>query len=437
MTLMTEIAQGPWPATMWFPSDGSAVLGGVSLMDIVNRFGTPAYVLDEAEIRMRCRAYRAALPGAEISYAGKAFLCRAMAGWLNTEGLSLDVCSAGELAVARSIGFPAEKITFHGNAKSPRELHLAVEQRVGRIVVDNLDEIHRLAALVPSGYRQKVLIRVIPDVEAGESAAVRTGVERQKFGLSVATGSAGDAVVRVLGQPRLQLVGLHCHIGSQITSVEPYERAARAMVEHMAGVWKTHGIALPQLNIGGGHGIAYRHGDAGLDLEMFARRVTEAVEERAHGLGLPVPRLTVEPGRAIIGTAGITLYRVISVKRGLDRTYVAVDGGMSDNPRPALYGSRYEVRMIGRMSHEGSKEMTVVGHHCEAGDVIAESAPLPADVHPGDVLAVAATGAYNHSMASTYNLSCRPPIVAVSDGRARLLVRRETLEDLMRREVGL
>ncbi|GAA4579690.1 diaminopimelate decarboxylase [Planotetraspora phitsanulokensis] len=437
MTVMTETAHGPWSATTRFRHDGTATVGNVSLMEIVHRFGTPLYVIDETDVRLRARAYRAALPSAEIAYAAKAFLCRAMASWLSSEGLSLDVCSAGELAVARSVGFPASKIIFHGNAKTPHELHLAVEQRVGRIVVDSVDEIHRLAALVPAGYRQKVLIRVIPDIEAGESAAVRTGGENQKFGLSVATGGAGDAVSRVLRQPRLQLVGLHCHLGSQITSVEPFERAARAMIEHLAGVWKTHGVALPQLDLGGGHGIAYRPGDSRLNLDAFAARVTDAVEERAAGLGLPVPRLTIEPGRAIAGTAGVTLYRVISVKKGLGHTYVAVDGGMSDNPRPALYGSRYEVKLIGRASHEGDREVTVVGHHCEAGDVIAEDVPLPADLHPGDVLAVAATGAYHHSMASTYNLTCRPPVVAVGQSKARLVVRRESLEDLTRRDVGL
>jgi diaminopimelate decarboxylase len=437
MTVSTPTMRGPWSATTRFEPDGHATMGGVSLMEIAARFGTPSYVMDETDVRLRCRAYRSALPDAEIAYAAKAFLCRAMASWVRAEGLSLDVCSAGELVLARSVGFPADKIIFHGNAKTPPELQAAVDAGVGRIVVDNIAEINRLAALVPSGSRQDVLIRVIPDVEAGACRSVRTGGEDQKFGLSVATGAAADAVARVLRQPRLRLAGLHCHIGSQIVAGQPYEQAAHTMVEQLARIRDTHGVVVPRLDLGGGHGIGYLPGDYGLDLDRFATGIVRTIEERCAVFGLPVPRLTVEPGRAISGPAGITLYRVISVKKGLRRTYVAVDGGMSDNPRPALYGSRYQVCLIGRGSEAGARDFTVVGHHCEAGDVIAEDALLPADVRPGDVVVVAATGAYHHSMASTYNMTGRPPVVAVSQGTARLVVRREDPEDLMRREVGL
>ncbi|WP_424531162.1 diaminopimelate decarboxylase [Sphaerisporangium viridialbum] len=437
MTVMTETAPGPWPSSAVFGAHGEATVAGVSLMEIANRFGTPAYVLDEADVRRRCRAYRAALPGAEIAYAAKAFLCRAMASWIRAERLSLDVCSAGELMVARSVGFPAERIIFHGNAKTPRELTAAVNEGVGRIVVDNLAEISRLAALVPLGQRQKVLIRVIPDVGAGAYTAIRTGGEDQQFGLSIASGAAGEAVARVLAQPRLELAGLHCHLGSQIGAAEPYETAVRVLVEQLARVRETRGVILPELDLGGGHAIAYLEGERGLGPETFAERVTGALRERCAGLGLPVPRLIVEPGRAISGPAGVTLYRVISVKKGLTRTYVAVDGGMSDNPRHSLYGAPYEVRMIGRECHVGTRAFHVVGHHCEAGDVLAEDALLPADIHPGDVIVMAATGAYHHSMASTYNLTGRPPVVAVGEGGARLVVRREGAEDLMRRDVGL
>jgi diaminopimelate decarboxylase len=437
MTAMTETATGPWPSTAVFGPHGDAAVGGVSLMDIANRFGTPAYVLDETDVRRRCRAYKAALPEAEIAYAAKAFLCRAMASWIRAEGLSLDVCSGGELSVARSVGLPAERIIFHGNAKTPRELATAVDEGVGRIVVDNIAEISRLAALVPLGRRQKVLIRVIPDVGAGGHAAIRTGGEDQQFGLSIATGAAGEAVARVLGQPCLELVGLHCHLGSQIRTAEPYETAVRVMLEQLARVRETCGVVLPELDLGGGHGIAYLEGEHGLGLDGFAERITGAVRERCAGLGLPVPRLIVEPGRAISGPAGVTLYRVISVKKGLTRTYVAVDGGMSDNPRHSLYGAPYQVRMIGRQSRAGTRAVRVVGHHCEAGDVLVEDALLPADIHPGDVIVMAATGAYHHSMASTYNLTGRPPVVAAGTGGARLVVRREDPEDLMRRDVGL
>jgi diaminopimelate decarboxylase len=437
MSVLTETMSGPWSATTRFRPDGSAVIGDVSLLDLATRFGTPAYIMDETDVRLRCRSYRAALPGVEIAYAAKAFLCRAMAGWVRSEGLSLDVCSGGELAVARSVGFPAGDIIFHGNAKTPHELHEAVRQGVGRIVVDNAAEINRLAALVPLGVRQKVLIRVIPDIEAGAHAAIRTGGEDQKFGLSIMGGAAGDAVSRVLRQSRLELVGLHCHIGSQIVTARPYEEAARIMVEQLVRIREAHGVTLEQLDLGGGHGIGYVSGDHALSLAEFATGIIATVGERCAGFRFPVPRLTVEPGRAISGPGGVTLYRVISVKKGLRHTYVAVDGGMSDNPRPALYGSRYEVRLIGRKAQVGMRPVTVVGHHCEAGDTIAEDVPLPADIRPGDVVVLAATGAYHHSMASTYNMTGRPPVVAVSRGKARLVVRREMADDLMRRDVGL
>lgn len=430
-------SHGPWSATTLFPDTGDATTGGASLTEIAHRHGTPAYVVDEADVRQRCRDYAAAFPGATIAYAAKAFLCRAMATWICEEGLSLDVCSAGELAIARSVGFPAERIIFHGNAKTPRELRDAVEYGVGRLVVDNLAEIQRIAALVPAHRRQKVLVRVIPDVEAGAHPAIRTGGEGQKFGLSIITGEVDTAMARILGQPGLELVGLHCHLGSQISTVEPYEQAARIMVQQLAHIRDTHGVVLPELDLGGGQAIAYLEREHGLDLQHYARSVITAVAEQCAGLGLALPRLTVEPGRAISGPSGLTLYRVIAVKRGGDRVFVAVDGGMSDNPRPALYGARYTVRMIGRRSREAMREVTVVGHHCESGDVVASDVPLPADVGPGDLLVVAATGAYHHSMASTYNLTGRPPVVAMMGGRGRLVVRREEPEDLLQRDIGL
>ncbi|MEV4890220.1 diaminopimelate decarboxylase [Nonomuraea sp. NPDC055795] len=425
----TTETRTPWPSTTLFREDGDATTAGVSLMEIARLYGTPAYVVDEADVRRRCREYADALPGGTVAYAAKAFLCRAMAGWVREEGLSLDVCSGGELAIARSVGFPAERVIFHGNAKTPRELRDAVEAGVGRLVIDNLAEVHRVAALVPEGRRQKILIRVVPDT--GDA------VPSQKFGLSIATGEAGVAVARVLGQPELELVGLHCHLGSQIDTARPYEEAVRALVEQLALIRDAHGVVLPELDLGGGQAIAYLDSERGLDPRSFAAALTAALEERCAGLGLPVPRLIVEPGRSISGPAGMTLYRVIAVKRGGGRVFVAVDGGMSDNPRPSLYGARYTIKMVGRRSREAARPATVVGHHCETGDVLAENVPLPADVRPGDLLAVAATGAYHHSMASTYNATGRLPVIAVSARRARLVVRREEPEDLFLREVGL
>ncbi|MEV0974522.1 diaminopimelate decarboxylase [Microtetraspora glauca] len=423
----------PWSSTTRFEPDGAASVGGVSLMRIAADHGTPAYVLDESDVRRRCRAYRAALPDAEIAYSAKAFLCRAMVGWVHEEGLSLNVCSGGELTFALAAGFPAERIIFHGTAKTPQEIHTAIEVGVGRIVVDNAAEINRLAALVPPGRRQKILLRVIPDIEAGALEAAG----EQRFGLSIATGAAGQAVARVLGQPRLELAGLHCHLGSQICEAQPYERVARTLIEQMVRIRDAHGVVLPELDLGGGHGIAYLESEHGLDPRRYAAAITAAVAQRCAGLGLPVPRLVVEPGRAISGPAGLTLYRVISIKRGMTHIYAAVDGGMSDNPHPSPYGSGHTARMIGRRSTAGTREMTVIGHHSAAEDVIAQGVELPADLRPGDLIVVAATGAYHHSMASTYTMTARPPVVAVADGRARLVVRREEPEDLMRREVGL
>lgn len=426
----------PWPSSARPQPDGDLLVGGVSLAGIARRFGTPAYVLDEDDVRRRCRAFTAALPGGRVAYAGKAFLCRAMADWVRTEGLDLDVCSGGELAIARSVGFPGERIVFHGNAKTPQELREAVEYGVGRIVIDNLAEIARLAMLTPPGRRQGVLLRVVPDVDAGAHPAVRTGGEDQKFGLSLASGDAAMAVARILGQPELRLLGLHCHIGSQITEVEPYERAARVMVTQLARIRDTHGVVLPELDLGGGFGIAYLEGDDALDPRRLGPALRRTVEERCAGLGLAVPRLAIEPGRAIAGPAGVTVYRVIAVKRTLTRTFVSVDGGMSDNPRPSLYQAAYTIRAVGRRHAPATRRVTLAGHHCEAGDVIAEDLPLPADLRAGDLLAIAATGAYHHAMASTYNLTCRPPVIVVAGGRARPVVRRERPDDLMRRDVG-
>jgi diaminopimelate decarboxylase len=426
-----------WPGSARPEPHGDVSVGGVSLAEAADRFGTPVYVLDEQEVRERCRAYRTAFPDADIVYAAKAFLCRAMAHWVQEEGLGLDVCSAGELALAVTTGFPPEKIVLHGNAKSPQDLSTALRLGVGRIVVDSTSEIARLAAITPAGTRQKVMVRVVPGIAAGGHAKVRTGTDDQKFGLSLTDGSAQHAVTRILDQPHLELVGLHCHIGSQVTTVKPYVAAVRRMVGLLARVRDQHGIALPQLNIGGGHAIAYRPGEESLNVGVLAGRVRAELEDGCARAGLPVPRLTLEPGRAIVGPAGVAVYRVLAVKRTAGRTFVAVDGGMSDNPRPALYGVRYAPRLIGRSSSTPPRLVTVVGRHCEAGDVLADEVALPGDVRPGDLLAVPAAGAYHLSMASGYNLVGRPPVVAVSHGIARVLVRRESLDDMSRRDIGL
>lgn len=425
-----------WPLTTQAGADGGLSVGGVPLAEIAARYGTPAYVLDEDDVRTRCRQYREAFGDAEVAYAGQAFLCRAMTRWVHEEGLSLAVCSEGELAVA---GFPAERILLHGNAKTPGDLRAALACGVGRIVVDSPGEIARIAALIPAlgPSRQRVLVQVTPGADPHVHPAVTAGAEDRRFGFPLASGAAADGVHRILAQPELELAGLHYHLGSQTTGQEAVEIAARRLADLMAVIRAEHGVILPELNLGGGHGVRYSEDDQDVDLAASAVRIRAAVRSACASMRLPVPRLTIEPGRPIVSRAAVTLYRVVSLKH-LDagRAVVAVDGGMSDNPRPALYGDRYLVRAVSRPVVTGQLA-TVVGRHGEASDVLATDAVLPADTRPGDLLAMAGTGAYHYALASNYNLVGRPPVVAVRDGGARLLVRRETISDLRQRDVGL
>jgi diaminopimelate decarboxylase len=416
-----------WPLT----AEPAVSVGGVRLAEIAEHFGTPAYVLDEEHVRVRCREYAKVMAPHEVAYASKAFWCRAMARWIAEEDLSLDVCSEGELVVASAAGFPAGRILLHGNGKTPQELSAALDYGVGRIVIDSASEARQLAELARlAGRRQQVLVRVTPGVDAHVHRAVTTGTEDQKFGLSIASGEADEVARSILREPFLELAGAHCHIGSQISDLGVFETAARRMVAFVAGLG-----GLPELNLGGGHAVPYRPGDQGLDVVAFAERIIGAVERECAAHAMAMPRLTVEPGRAIVASAGVTLYRVLAVKRGA-RTFVVVDGGMSDNPRPALYGSRYHVERVGASGAAHPEPMIVVGRHCEAGDVLIPDARLPADIGPGDLLAVPVTGAYHHAMASNYNHFARPPVIAVRDGRARPVIRRETEEDMLRRDVG-
>lgn len=328
-----------WPDSAVNAPGGDVSLAGVSLAELAERHGTPVYVLDETEVRARARTWRRALPDAEIVYAAKAFVSRAVVDWMAEEGLGLDVCSAGELELAATRGFPPERVVLHGNAKSPRDLSTALRLGVGRIVIDSDSEIARIAAQVPKGAAQKVLVRVLPGIEAGAHRKVMTGAEGQKFGLSITGGDAEDAVARVLGQPGLELVGLHCHLGSQITSTEPYGEAVRRVVAFLARIRDRHGVTLPELDLGGGFAAAYLPGDPAPSPAAYGRRITEELARSCAEFSFPLPRLTVEPGRSIMAPAGVALYRVLSVKRTGAQVFVAVDGGMSDNPRPALYGA--------------------------------------------------------------------------------------------------
>jgi diaminopimelate decarboxylase len=424
-----------WPVTTRSDEDGRLCVGGIPLSDIADEFGTPTYVIDEADFRRRARRYRKALRGFEIVYAGKSLLTTSVARWAREEGLGVDVCSAGELAIAQAGGVDPARIVMHGNAKSPAELREATRAGVGRIVVDSVIEIAYLAGLARQ--RQRVLIRVTPDIDIHGHRAVTTGISDQKFGFTLAGDQASDAVQRVLAHPILDLVGLHCHIGSQVTDPAHYGEAIHRMIAAMADIRARYGVILTELNIGGGHGIPYVAGDSELDLDQLSRTIEDALDEACAAEHFPRPTVVLEPGRAISGRAGVTLYRVCSVKsQPGGRTFVSVDGGMSDNPRVSLYGAQYTVALANRHSLGLKQLVTVAGRHCEAGDEIARDIELPADLHAGDLLAVACTGAYHHSMASNYNMVCRPPLVAVKDGRVRELVRRETIADLLSRDCG-
>ncbi|MFE7133138.1 diaminopimelate decarboxylase [Streptomyces sp. NPDC057638] len=428
-----------WARTVARGEDGVVSVGGLEVTRLAEEFGTPAYILDESDFRARCRAWAEAFgPDADVFYAGKAFLSRAVVRWLHEEGLSLDVCSGGELATALDAGMPAERIAYHGNNKSPEEIERAIRAGVGRIVIDSFQEIVRVAHVARGlGRRQRVLVRVTVGVEAHTHEFIATAHEDQKFGIPLAGGQAAEAVRRVLGLDALELVGLHSHIGSQIFDTSGFEVAAHRVVGLLREIRDEHGVELPEIDLGGGLGIAYTSADDPRDPHHIAKALREIVTRECESAGLRVPRLAVEPGRAIVGPTAFTLYEVGTVKplAGL-RTYVSVDGGMSDNIRTALYDAEYSVALVSRDSAAAPMLCRVVGKHCESGDIVVRDAFLPADVAPGDLIAVPATGAYCRSMASNYNHVPRPPVVAVAEGAARVIVRRETEEDLLRLDVG-
>ncbi|GAA5148972.1 diaminopimelate decarboxylase [Nocardioides marinquilinus] len=422
--------------------DGDLVVGGVAVADLVAEHNTPAYVLDEDDFRARARAFRDGFAGYDVYYAAKAFLCTAVAGWVAEEGLHLDVCSDGELTVALRAGVDPARLGYHGNNKTHPELRRAVAEGVGRIVVDSLVEIERLAQITAElDVVQPVMVRVTAGVEAHTHEYIATAHEDQKFGLSITSGDAMDAVRRVLAAPGLRLQGLHSHIGSQIFDASGFEVAARRVLALHARIADELGVTLPEMDLGGGFGIAYTTQDDPSEPADLAAEMTRIVDHECRALGIERPHLSIEPGRAIVGPSTCTVYTVGTVKPvaldgGAVRTYVSVDGGMSDNVRTALYDADYSCTLAGRASDAPPVLARVVGKHCEAGDVVVRDEFLPGDVRPGDLLAVPATGAYCRSMASNYNHALRPPVVAVRDGRARVIVRRETVDDLLATDVG-
>ncbi|MCX4734729.1 diaminopimelate decarboxylase [Streptomyces sp. NBC_01363] len=428
-----------WARTVTRDEEGAVTVGGIEVTRLAEEFGTPAYFLDESDFRARCRAWADAFGrDADVFYAGKAFLSRAVVRWLQEEGLNLDVCSGGELTTALDAGMPAERIAFHGNNKTVAEIERAVEAGVGRIVLDSFQEIARVAHVAGRlGKRQRVQIRVTVGVEAHTHEFIATAHEDQKFGIALAGGQAAEAVRRALTLDGLELIGIHSHIGSQIFDMAGFEVSARRVVQLLAEVRDEHGVELPEIDLGGGLGIAYTSEDDPREPHEIAKALGDIVTRECEAAGLATPRISVEPGRAIVGPTAFTLYEVGTIKplEGL-RTYVSVDGGMSDNIRTALYDAEYTVALASRTSDAEPMLVRVVGKHCESGDIVVKDAFLPSDLAPGDLIAVPATGAYCRSMASNYNHALRPPVVAVRDGRARVIVRRETEEDLLRLDVG-
>jgi len=441
--------------------DGVLTLGGIDVRDLAGQYGTPVFALDEEDFRGRCRDFTEAFgEQAAVFYAAKAFCCRGVLRWVAEEGLGVDVCTGGELEVALAAGVDPAMITLHGSNKLLSELERAVAVGVGHVVVDSFEEIARLAYVTEerdraagggprgdhryaskespaAGRLPRVLVRVTTGVEAHTHEFVATAHDDQKFGFSLASGAADEAVRRVLAAPSLDLAGLHSHIGSQIYDTAGFDVAAHRVLELAARIRDEHGVQIGELDLGGGFGIAYVPGDDPADIKVVAQGLQEIVRAQCAAAGLGMPRLTVEPGRAIAGPGTITLYEVGTIKDvdGL-RSYVSVDGGMSDNIRTALYGAEYTCTLASRESAAPPVLSRLVGRHCESGDIVVRDAYLPSDLATGDLIAVAATGAYCRSMASNYNHVPRPPVVAVRDGSARVLLRRETLEDLLALDEG-
>ncbi|MDR1186391.1 MAG: diaminopimelate decarboxylase [Bifidobacteriaceae bacterium] len=445
---VNALLQPIWPANAFKGEDGVLRIGGLTVWEIAAQVGTPAYVVDEADFRGRARAFAneferafAHLQGAHVHYAAKALITVGIAKWLAEDGLAVDVCTGGELGTVMRGGILPQRITFHGSNKSDAELNQAMGVGVDLIVIDSLAEIDQLARLARAGdYRPDVMLRCSIGIEAHTHEFIATSHEDQKFGLSAADGSVMEGVRRVLGHDRLTLRGLHTHIGSQIFDTHAFEQAMQRMAHLTAQIEHEHNLQLTELGLGGGFGVAYTTGHDPLPPDQIASRMAAHVERECRAEGIAVPHVTVEPGRAIAAPAGVTFYTVgtvkpVSLDGGFTRLYVSVDGGMSDNIRTALYGADYSATLASRRSVAEPRLARVVGKHCESGDIVVKDEYLPADIAAGDILAVPVTGAYCHSMSSNYNTVPRPPIVAVSGGLAAVLVRRETLADLLARDL--
>jgi len=418
---------------------GHLEIGGCDTVELARQFGTPLYVMDEAFIRERCRAYRQAFqrrqPEAEILFAGKAFLTMAMCRLVAEEGLGLDVASGGELYTALAAGFPPARLYLHGNYKSRKELEMALDHRVSRIIVDSIMELNILDSLAAErGVKADILLRVTPAVDPHTHKHIQTGKIDTKFGLGIDTSQATEGVKYALECDHLSLRGLHCHVGSQLLELEPFQLAAEMMAQFIGEVKETTGVSIEELNLGGGLGIRYLEEQNPPTIEEFAEALFTRLTANFDRLGMPLPKIMVEPGRSIVGEAGTTLYTIGPIKEIPNvRTYVTVDGGLSDNPRPALYDAKYSALIANKANQHPNVVVTVTGKHCETDNLIVDVAL--ASPQPGDILAVQCTGAYNYAMASNYNRFTKPAVVLVKAGRADLIVRRETFDDLIAHDV--
>nr|WP_256478084.1 diaminopimelate decarboxylase [Corynebacterium stercoris] len=430
-----------WPRGAQREEDGVITIAGVPLPEIAEEYGTPVMVVDEDDFRSRCRDMAEAFRGPEnVHYASKAFLTRRIATWVDEEGLALDVASENELRIALAANFPPERITVHGNNKSDAFLRLCVESGVGHVVIDSHQELAQLEAVAGEvGRTQDVFIRVKPGVDAHTHEFIATSHEDQKFGISLASGEAYKAAVAAIEAEHLELTGLHCHVGSQVFDADGFKLAAERVLGLYAQIFRERGVALGYLDLGGGYGIAYMPGEEPLDVGLVAQDLLHAVQETADELGITAPTVVVEPGRAIAGPAAVTVYTAgvikdVDTSYTTSRRYIAVDGGMSDNVRPSLYGALYDARVANRFTEGQPTATRLVGSHCESGDILIEDAKWPDDIAPGDLIVLAATGAYCYPMASNYNSFGRPAVVSVRAGRVTPMVRRETVEDILARE---
>jgi diaminopimelate decarboxylase len=468
---LNALQEPMWAGSVQRNDDGQLTVGGTTVAALKEQFGTPLFVMDEADFRARARAFKDSFDaafadicgGVDVYYAGKSFLCTAVVKWVEEEGLRLDTASGGELAVAARAGIAGERVALHGNNKSDGEINRALDMKLGRIVVDSLSELVRVGGIAQArGEQAKVMLRLTPGVHAHTHEFIATAHEDQKFGLSMAadtTDQAGlsaaeEAVAAAAAHPGIELLGLHCHIGSQIFEPDGFAIAAEKLLRFLAAMQEKYSIVMPELDLGGGYGIAYTPVDTPRPAADIAQAMAAVVRSTCAELGIDSPRISIEPGRAIVGSTTFTLYEVGTLKTvrvdapaastagdggnnvTYPRRYVSVDGGMSDNARPVLYDADYSAVLASRTSSAAPQLSRVVGKHCESGDIVVRDVYLPEDVAAGDLLAVPGTGAYCWALSSNYNYLARPGVVAVRDGSARLIVRGETEEDLLNRDMG-